>query len=186
MAGRNELLVIMLAVLSGFWAGTLSTRTQSVQASGTDTIRAKRFELLNDLGKPVAFWGSDEHRHIVLTFLGPDMSERASLGLGAGEVPFMGLAGKDGKVRVGLQLGWGDKPSIALNDENMEGRIILGFVHTDAPSPRDDDWGLILRAPKVGPRRDMAYMAIMRDYKSGRVSGKIKLRDSNGKTWSAP
>ena len=97
----------------------------------------------------------------------------------------MELAGKDGKVRIGFQLGWGDKPSMAMNDEKMEGRIMLGFVQFDAPSPQDDNWALQFRSRDVKDRQ-AAILGMWRDYQTSRISGSILLRDSNGKKWSAP
>jgi len=36
-----------------------------------------------------------------------------------------------------------------MPDERYEGRLVLGFIGNDAPSPKDDDWGLLFRGPSV-------------------------------------
>ena len=79
-------------------------------------VRAKRFQVIDDQGRVTA--------------------ELSPAGLD--------LLGQDGRVRATLRLMYNDKGVLAFSDAKWEGRALFGFLGTDTPSMKDDDWGLHL------------------------------------------
>lgn len=69
---------------------------------------------------------------------------------GAVEITAAGieLIGMDGQRRAVLFRSYNDKPYLLLSDGEREGRLILGFIGSDTPSPRDNDFGLIVYGPE--------------------------------------
>ena len=57
------------------------------------------------------------------------------------------LFGQDGRVRATLRLLYNDKGVLAFSDAKWEGRALFGFLGTDTPSMKDDDWGLQIYGP---------------------------------------
>jgi len=181
---RTHIPTLLLAMGLGFIGGyTANIVGVARQTHASDTLQAKRFELLDDSGARVAFWGSDKESHeIVLAFAAPDGNKLAALGVNSARRAFMNFNGSDGKRRFTVELADpSEKPSLALSDNTYEGRVTLGFLQTDYPSPSDDDWGLIFSGP--GHR----YI----DFGVHKVPGKdehfatLRLLGPDGKGWHA-
>lgn len=181
MTGR-QIWPLILATISGFVGGYISSRMQSVSASTTDVLRASRFELVDESGRRIGAWERDSKGRSVITFVGKDGNELTTLGL-ANDSPFLNMAGRDGKVCLTLHLGRADKPLLGMGDENWEGRVLLGFIEHDVPSRHGDDWGLLFRAP--GSLPDLASIGTTSN-SAGVRSGRLSVRSSTGKRWSVP
>lgn len=168
----RDILFLVIALASGYVGAYIQRLYQTPPLN--PVIRATRFELIGPSGKPVAYWGSDPEKNIVLAFNDGSNHPVARFGLrddGSTGSPFLDLVGKDGKFRARMQLGWRDRPILAMSDEKWEGRVMLGFVENDAPNPDDSDWALRFRFP------DDASIGVMRDARTGSVSGKIFISD---------
>jgi len=202
IASARDILTVLLATIAGFLGGRLIFRTQEVTPDSLGTVRATRFELLSGDGVPVAFWGTDEARNTVIQFIrkndhqtssleghertrvnffGQKKDKVAAFGVSQQGSPFLNLAGKDGISRAILYVTEEQqKPALVLSDEKWEGRILLGFIQSDYPSPAEDDWGLLFRAPSTGT---LANIGVVK--RDGKLSGIATIRGS-GKTWTAP
>ncbi len=132
-------------------------------------LRSSRFELTDRTGRVVAVWGTDKWSNTVLAFLRkpgqdvhpedyylgpPPFPEHSpnvafAIGMSSTQSPFMNLQATDGLSRVFLSLQDYQKPVFMMSDERYEGRLVLGFIDTDTPSPDDDAWGLSFRGPSV-------------------------------------
>ena len=183
MNGRN-VLFLALASLFGFIGGTVQTWLRPAQTAAPAVVRATRFELVDDSGRLISFWGFDGRKHLVFTFLDKGRNDLATLGLSSGNAPFLDLVGKDGKSRLILQLFGDDRPLLAMSDGHYEGRIMLGFIQPDTPTPTDD-WGLFFRTPQEGGPNLVRIGMFRRDL-HGRASGIIAVSDASGKTFGAP
>lgn len=155
----------------------------SGQTHASNTVQAKRFELLDDSGAPVAFWGADKEAHqIVLAFVAPDGNKLATLGINSARRAFMNFNGSDGKRRFTVELADPfEKPSLALSDNTYEGRVALGFLPSDYPSPNDDDWGLIFR----GPGHRYIDLGIVKVPGKDEHFAALQLIGRDGKSWEA-
>jgi hypothetical protein len=147
-----------------------------------NVVRAARFEIVDQSGKPLAFWGPDDLKQMVLGFKDKGNNVVASLGMSSTGVPFFDMSGSDGRSRVRIELSSSQKPTLAMSDAAWEGRVLLGFVQNDVPDRRDDDWFLRFRAPGGG---ELGGIGMARTGAEGRLSGKAYVRGA-GKEWSAP
>jgi hypothetical protein len=162
---------------------------QSAKTEKATIVRASRFELTDGTGRVVAFWGIDRGNNTVLAFLpkggagdvGPNgglkspaepagftrqnPNEAFAVGLMSSQVPFMNLVGKDGNSRALLYLTDQQKPVLHMSDGRTEGRLMLGFVSSDAPSAGDDEWALLFRGP------DVAGIGSLKDPANGKYRG---------------
>ncbi len=62
------------------------------------------------------------------------------------DAPELNLIGHDAKVYATLRFE-GDlrRLILGMSEEKLEGRVMLGFMQPDTPSPNWDDWGLLFR-----------------------------------------
>jgi hypothetical protein len=176
------LFTLIVAVAGGFIGGSLSNRMGSVRAAAPDVIRASRFELIDESGRRIGVWERNSKGQS-LTFVGKDGNQQIAFGLLNSSYPFLDMTGRDGKLRLTLRLGRDDKPLLGMSDEKWEGRLLLGFIEHDVSSSRDDDWGLLFRAP--GLFQNLASIGITSN-PAGVKSGMLSVRSSTGKTWSVP
>ena len=159
----KNVFVVFLAVVAGFIGGTISTHTRNVcaQQAGSGLVRATRFELTNETGQTLAFWGLDDRKNTVLAFgrrdntmLGraslpgratDDMrtykDELAAIGMYYYGTPFIELKGSDGESRAKLYMTEFEKPMLFLRDQNTT-RVSLGIDPSDTHEASDDDWSL--------------------------------------------
>ena len=198
---RVNLIALLLAGIVGFLGGVLSNFVRMGGPLTQTTVRSQRFELVDSAGRTRAFWGVDAGGNRVIAFIGAGSSggnstsekcpervpftgqgrnEAAGFGLRSDSSPFLNFSGSDGKSKMILYLGHQSRPVLVMSDENNEGRVLLGSIPHDSPSPRDDDWGLIFREP------NLASIGVRRDPVSGLYSGTAAVRDAKGRVWQAP
>jgi hypothetical protein len=184
METLRRLLTFSIAVFIGFLGGAVFTQRHVADAAAPQTIRAHRFELVDDSGKVLGAWGRESNGETALSFLGSNAKPLAALGVDSGQTPFLTLSGTDGRMRADLRVGWGERPFLAMSDEKWAYRVKLGFIGSDMPpTPEDENWGLVFNAPG---RRRLAAIGYWKDYSKGTVNGGILVRDSEGKAWRAP
>lgn len=151
----KQLSLTVAALLAGFVGGILGmfvVRAREQQQPGR-IVRARSFELVDEAGRAISFWGLDRGHNAVLTFgrggalpgnapfglENPD-NQRAAIGL-TGDNAFLELRGADGKMRARLDLGLFGKPLLWMADETGP-RLGLGVEQSDTPGPQDNDWTL--------------------------------------------
>ena len=127
-------------------------------------VRARAFEIIDENGKAISYWGADKDSHTILAFGGNGSAspERIDISLPAeladprrlrmvigvvGEHPFLDLNAPDGETRMRLNLSVYDKPILWMADEAGK-RLSLGVEHSDTPSRQDNNWAL-----DFGPER---------------------------------
>jgi hypothetical protein len=68
----RQSLLIAAALLAGFIGGMLGTRVERAreQSHPDQVIRARSFELVNDKGRAISYWGVDKRHNAVLAFGG--------------------------------------------------------------------------------------------------------------------
>jgi hypothetical protein len=160
---------VLAALTAGFVGGVLGTllvRTRE-EPRAERVVRARSFELVDDAGRTISFWGIDKGNNVVLAFgsrpgtllaegaarpihaprglYNPD-NQLAAIGLLANDSPALKLRGADGKTRVRLYLDDWAKPALLMEDETGP-MVLLGVEQSDTPGPGDNDWAL-----DFGPR----------------------------------
>ena len=154
-------LVVAIALAAGFIGGFLGGRAARLtdQSHRVPLIRARAFELIDDDGKVISYWGVDKRGDAVLAFSshwgvppsGRDTGHAAHgltdpedqrLGIGViDDSPFLFFTGPDKKRRMSLSLNIFQKPILWMGDENGR-RLFLGVQQSDTPGPQDNDWAL--------------------------------------------
>jgi hypothetical protein len=167
----KQCVVWLLSCAFGVLGGYVYAYWHAAKMEKVPVLRSSRFELTDSTGRVIAFWGTDRGNNTVLAFLrkaSQDMvslripgsawptsftaqnpNEALAVGMMSTQVPFMNLQAGDGSSRAMLYLSEYQKPVFIMSDEHYEGRLILGFISNDAPSPGDDDWALSVRGPDV-------------------------------------
>jgi hypothetical protein len=145
-------------------------------------IRARSFELVNEAGEPISFWGVDQGQNAVLAFgsrgldlrgaphgvpagLSNPENQLVAFGLLGDDDPMLKMRGADGKTRVGLLLSPDAKPTLTMEDETGP-RVSLGIEQSDTPGPQDNDWTLVF-----GPERARIGMFTEREHGQNYVRG---------------
>jgi hypothetical protein len=182
----RESFTLALAICGGFVGGSIATSLNRVSAATPKSIQASRFELVDEAGKPIAFWGVDTNstngQQVVISFTNSKKMQVATFGIMSQKGPFLKISASDGKPMAIFELGWQERPVLIMNDHKFEGRMVLGSIENDAPSPNDDDWGIAFRAPtSLVP---YASMGLLREPTSGRLSGVLSIQSSDGKRWA--
>ncbi len=159
----KQTLLIVAALLAGFVGGVLGTRVALAhrERPPEQVVRAHRFELVNESGQTISYWGVDRADNAVLAFgsrwpassggpndpsgrppqpLDNPHNQQMAIGVIA-DSPFLKLRGPDGKTRVRLYLSSYQKPFLLMEDETGP-RLLLGVEQSDTPSPQDNDWSL--------------------------------------------
>jgi hypothetical protein len=154
----KPILVIVAALVAGFVGGILSGRV--ARTGDQRVVRARSFELVNETGQTISFWGVDNGQNAVLTFgsrgfalegarphslpvgLGNPHNQLTAFGLQANDSPLLKMSGTDGKTRVRLLLSQDNKPVLTMEDENGP-RVSLGIEQSDTPGPEDNNWSLV-------------------------------------------
>jgi hypothetical protein len=147
--------VIVTALLAGFVGGILGTHVSRAreQPGVEQVVRARSFELVNQAGQTISYWGVDQGHNAVLAFgrpgalpghpglgLGDPDKERVAIGL-IDDWAFLKFRGADGRTRVRLLLTDYGKPALLMEDESGP-RVSLGIEQSDTPGPGDNDWTL--------------------------------------------
>ncbi len=160
-----------LALVFGFIGGLVAThagpylksRAPEVRA---ETVRARRFELVDSSGQGLAYWGKDKQGHrISIAFVDEEGRPRAEFGTEASQLsggqpsaysPFSALIGSDGKARLRQVLDSAQNPTLAMGDSKSENRLLLGHwdSRNSGGSEADpwDRWSLVFRDPSYGWR----------------------------------
>ena len=136
----------------------MSTSTTTTDRTVT---RARSFELVDETGQVISYWGVDKSENAVLAFgdhwpktpngtrglsdrishrLDDPDNQRAAIGV-IDANPFLRLRGTDGKTRVRLYLNDYAKPPLLMEDESGP-RVSLGIEPSDTPGPGDGEWTL--------------------------------------------
>ena len=151
----RHFLFILTAALAGFTGGFVGVRA----ANGPETIiRARSFELVDEEGRVVSFWGIDQRRQAVLAFgargfaldgvrpkgdpagLRNPNHQLAVFGLQDNDSPMLTMSGVEGKPRIRLLLSKESKPKLIMEDE-FGPRVLLGIEEIGAPGLGGDNWG---------------------------------------------
>lgn len=152
---------IVAALLAGFVGGilgTLATRS-SEQAHPAQLVRARSFELVDEAGQAISYWGIDKEDNAVLAFgshwppdktgrsgkhpivpLDDPQNQRAVIGVLA-DSPFVDLRGADGGTRMRLNISIYQKPILWMADAEHP-RLWLGIQQSDTGGPDDNNWAL--------------------------------------------
>jgi hypothetical protein len=159
----KQVLIIVAAFFAGLIGGVLGTSVilARERSHPEQVIRARSFELTDEAGQTVSFWGIDRSQNAVLAFGGhwpkapagrggghPPLpldnphNQRATIGV-SGDSAFVDLRAADGESRMRLNLNGDDKPILWMADEHHQPRMWLGIEQSDTPGPRDVDWGLM-------------------------------------------
>jgi len=190
--------VAFLAGLIGGWASRFLPGP--VVAEGRyGTVRAQRFELIDESRKPRAFLGTttDGMKNTALVFLDHQQKDHAAFGVWANTTtPYIVMKGQEGmeRFRVGLAYRT-ERPVIGMRDEK-EYRVQLGFLPTDYPTPADNSWGLIfhdhdsphstLSAIGMGPELRKIPLRSEPNTKlpPPKMRGFVSVRDGSGSEWA--
>ncbi len=147
---------ILAALIAGLIGGFISSRiTRASEQNSAQIVRARRFELVNEVGQVISLWGVDKGDNAVLAFgsrglaagsAGPAGLENpdnqlATFGLLGTDSPALKMRGADGKTRARLYLSTDGKPFLLMEDETGP-RVSLGIEQSDTPGPDDNDWTL--------------------------------------------
>jgi hypothetical protein len=150
----KQIFFIVTALLAGFVGGILGTRVipPREQPPPGQGVRARRFEVVNEAGQAISYWGVDKGQNAVLAFgsgralpghplgLEDPHNQRAAIGV-IDDSPFLKLRGVDGQTRVRLLLSLFGKPVLLMEDESGP-RVLLGLEQSDTPGAGDNDWSL--------------------------------------------
>jgi hypothetical protein len=160
----------LLSCVFGVFGGYAYTHWHAAKMEKVPVLRSSRFELTDNSGRVVSFWGTDRGNTVLAflqktsrdkepeeyrvppgqtSFIGQNSNEALAVGMMSTQVPFVNLQAKDGSSRAMLYLSEYQKPVLIMSDEHYEGRLVLGFISNDAPLPEDDDWALSFRGPDV-------------------------------------
>jgi hypothetical protein len=152
----KQAFLIVGALLAGFVGGVLGTRVMRTreQLNSELVVRARSFELVNESGQTISYWGVDKGQNTVLAFgkagalsghpglgLGDPLNQRAAIGFMAGDLPMLVFRGRGGETRMRLYLSVFEKPLLLMEDETGP-RVLLGLEQSDTPGPQDNDWSL--------------------------------------------
>lgn len=146
--------LIAAAFVAGLVGGIAGSRFAMTGDRGTNSVvRARSFELVDETGQAISFWGVDQGHNAVLAFgsrssagttsrslENPD-NQLASFGLN-GPDPWLKMSGPDGKTRLQMFAAIDAKPQLLMEDE-IGPRIRLGVQRGDTLGPNDNDWALV-------------------------------------------
>ena len=182
----ESLRVMAIGLIGGFLGGMLSSKLATVRPvqAESSSVRAQRFELVDEAGKLISAWGrydSDD----ALIFFDEQGRQRAEFGFSrSSQTHMLIFRGADARLRVTLTSDLRGKSALNLGDEERESRVLLGYIGDDSPSPNSDAWGLLL--PKNGALSDWMSIGVSKDPVTGVQSARISALDRNGNRWHAP
>jgi hypothetical protein len=182
----RPLYLVSIAFAAGVLGGVLGTQITrwSAEPNGT-VVKARQFELIDERGNIVAFWGSDQNSNAVLAFaksrqsgqppsadLKDPKNQRMSVGVLADGSPLLSFMGNDGQARLRGLLTEYDKPILMLEDAGGP-RVSLGIQQSDTHDPADDNWALTFE-----PETDKATIGIIKDPISKHLYGGLWINGS--------
>lgn len=169
----NQTVVIGAAFVAGLAGGFVGARLNSI---GTETpskvVRARSFELVNEKGQAISFWGIDRTGSLVLAFgrrpdnivevegaippgqyppgLENPENQLTAIGLEPDDTSALWMRSWDGKLRMRMTVNVWAQPSLLMQDA-ISGRVFLGVEQSDTPGPQDSNhW--CLSFPPTGVR----------------------------------
>lgn len=151
--------IVCLAVLAGFIGGEMG-RQVGVTAATSNVVKASKFELVNSAGVAVATWEISQEREPHLRFMSDRSRVSVDIGVLSDGRPIVKMVGRDGKARIVMELDQSDKPMLGMGDERWEGRMHLGYIEPDSPTPDWDNWGLAFRG--FGSERAVAGIGMVK------------------------
>ena len=198
----KALYICVAALVAGFLGGILGARvvlSREAQAPAR-LLRARGFELVDESGQVISYWGIDKANYAVLAFGNhwpPELakgqphptvqqSENQMLSLGVhGDGPFFAMRAPDGKPRVRLYTDFSSKKPLLMMDDESGPRISLGTVLSDTAGGPENDWAL-----QFDPDRASIGMYRIteggRHYVRGTLSiSKDKVADPSGESGAA-
>jgi len=150
---------VAAALVAGFVGGVLGERLAYTRrrVQPEQIVRARSFELVDETGRAISYWGIDSRNYAVLAFgsywppdktgrggqhptlpLDDPNNQRATIGVIA-DSPFLEYKAPDGKTRMSLGLSIYEKPLLWMADETGH-RLWLGNPQSDTPGPNDNNW----------------------------------------------
>ncbi len=161
----KQTILVVAALAAGFVGGIASTFALRgyTQPRQEQVLRARSFELVDDAGRVISYWGVDDGHNVVLAFgsrpgtllaegaprpvhaphgLHNPENQLSAIGLLGNDSPFLKQRGADGKTRVRLYLSDYAKPFLLMEDETGP-RVSLGINQSDTPGPNDNNWALV-------------------------------------------
>ena len=180
----RSLVVYVTAFVAGL-AGGWTSRLLPIKHYAP--IQATRIELVDESGRTRAFIGTDSERDTAVVFLDDQKRERAIFGVwDSSYSPKMVMKGGDGKERVVFHLSnVDDRPMILLGDHERT-RVRLGFFPNDAPSAKDEDWGLTFYKPHDFFHNRLAGIGMHRDWNDDKMFGSVYVEGKDGQIWYEP
>ena len=144
--------LVVAALLAGFVGGILGMLVIHAreQAHPEQVVRARRFELVNESGRAISYWGLAKSQSAVLAFgsnwpatspeahallghpapnLENSTNQRFVIGV-SGDEPYLHMSAADGRPRLFLGVNYYGKPTLAMDDETGT-RVTLGSWYTD-------------------------------------------------------
>jgi len=181
----KQSILIAAALLAGFIGGLLGARVEHARqrAHPDQVIRARSFELVDEAGRQLSYWGIDKRRDAVLAFGGQWDSKQHIERFGeltdphnqggvfgmVGGSPTLEFNGGDGTTRIRMNLSAFEKPLLWMGDETGK-RLALGVEHTDTPSADDNNWYL-----RFAPDRAWIGMYVVREGGQQYVKGMLSV-----------
>ena|SRR5690348_4992974 len=183
ISGGWVLTLLIMAVGSGTIGGFIHhalTNTVFAQAASPRIIRAVGIELVDSAGHRVGYLGTDEGQNTRLAFFDARGRKRAEFGIGKGDSPRIDINDSEGSSVLSLDLGQHEKPRLMMSDHDFNGRVYLGVVEPDAPSPdwKYDSWVLRFTGDKTRP---LAIIGMT----TGGVGG-VAVYNQAGHQWRTP
>ena len=154
--------IVSISLMAGLVGGIVGTRLalSRESASPQKVVRATAFELIDETGQVISYWGVDKNNWAVLAFgnrwptgLENDRSqpsprdvEHQVMAIGVtgderGGGGFLNMRAPDGKSRAQFFVNMWGKPVLMMGDETGT-RMTLGHLSSDTPGPQDNDWAL--------------------------------------------
>jgi hypothetical protein len=115
---RLKWVVVVVALCAAVAAAVAYAVASAVVPRGV--IRARRFELVNSAGRPMAVLDTAKDTRVVFLLLNKDGERRIRLSVTERDNPALEMQDGNGKYRLGLGLGKGGSPSLEFLDETGE------------------------------------------------------------------
>jgi len=142
------------------------------------SIRATRFELVDEAGSTRAFIGTDNEHDTALVFLDDRGRERAKIGLWPSSfTPKLVMRGEDGKDRIRFHLSAVDERAMILLGDHERTRVHLGY-HQNDTGTQDESWSLAF----YDPHDEIALSegGLYQDYRTKKVTGFFYFKRKDG------
>lgn len=181
--------IAAIALAAGFVGSVLHDWVRGHPASPVEVVRAKRYEVVNESGGVLSFWGPDNDPRIptttpkgtLLVFMDVRGQRGVEFGSRTGDKgPTLNFFDKIHRERVRLALSQGDDPILGFSSTVIEGAVLLGAIEGDVWTDKPgDSWGLRLRSRKA---RSSIFAS---EWSDGRHRAGVAAMDKRG-SWTLP